>query len=193
MAKTQVKCESCGIFFQKENKEINRCKKRGIIGHYCSNSCVAKHRNSIMTPQYWKEQYKKHPTLKNYANNRQDELSPFRTFINKGRGSVKKNGCSVTVTYLKKIWESQNGICPYTGLKMILPRNTLEYNSIKSLKKASLDRIDSSKGYVEGNLEFVCCAINFAKNDFKKEDMISFLVETMSSMNDLGITQVQPT
>jgi len=27
----------------------------------------------------------------------------------------------------------------------------------------------------------------------KKEDMISFLVETMSSMNDLGITQVQPT
>ena len=148
-------------------------------------------KRGIQTKIYWKKQYKKHPNFRGYT--RQDEYSPFRTFISKGRGSIKKKGCTIDVKYLKTIWEFQNGICPYTGIKMILPKNTLEYNSTKSLKKASLDRIDSSKGYVEGNLEFVCCGINFAKNNFTKKDMTSFLDEIMSSMNALSVTQVQPT
>ena len=76
---------------------------------------------------------------------------------------------------------------------MILPRNTLEYNKTKSLMKASLDRIDSSKGYVEGNVEFVCCAINLAKNDFCKEAVVDFLNQTTASLNALSVTQVQPT
>jgi hypothetical protein len=190
MAKTEVRCELCNKLFKKENKEINRCRKRGI-GNYCSNSCVAKHRNTSMSKIYWKKQYKKHPNFRGYT--RQDEYSPFRTFISKGRGSIKKKGCTIDVKYLKTIWEFQNGICPYTGIKMILPKNTLEYNSTKSLKKGSLYRIESSKGYVEGNLEFVCCGINFAKNNFTKKDMTSFLDEIMSSMNALSVTQVQPT
>jgi hypothetical protein len=192
MAKSEVKCESCGKLFKKENKEINRCKKRGIQ-HYCGLSCVAKYRNSLMTKNYWKEQYSKHPSFKGYENNRQDQYSPFRTFVSKGRASIKKKGCTLDVEYLKMLWENQNGKCPYTGIQMILPKNTIEYNSIKSLKKASLDRIDSSKGYIKGNVEFVCSGINFAKNDFTKKDMTSFLNEIMSSMNALGVTQVQPT
>lgn len=59
--------------------------------------------------------------------------------------------------------------------------------------KASLDRIDSSKGYIEGNVEFVCSAINLAKNNFSKEAMVSFLQETIASLNALSVTQVQPT
>ena len=192
MKKTGVKCDQCENLFFKLNKEINRCVKKQM-GNYCSISCVAKYRNSLMTKEYWKNQYIKNPKIKNFSSNRQDEYSPFRTFINKGRCSIKKRGCSVDVKYLKEIWENQKGICPYTGIKILLPRNTLEYNKIKSLKKASLDRIDSSKGYVIGNLEFVCCGINFAKNNFTKKDMTSFLNEIMSSMNALSVTQVQPT
>ena len=192
MAKTEVKCESCGKLFHKENKEINRCRKRGI-GNYCSNSCVAKYRNKSMSESYWKDQYEKYPQLEKFNGNRQDEYSPFRTFINKGRFSIKKKGCSIDLQYLKQQWEKQNGICPYTKLKMILPRNTLEYNKTKSLMKASLDRIDSSKGYVEGNVEFVCCAINLAKNDFCKEAVVDFLNQTTASLNALSVTQVQPT
>ena len=89
MAKTEVKCESCGKLFHKENKEINRCRKRGI-GNYCSNSCVAKYRNKSMSESYWKDQYEKYPQLEKFNGNRQDEYSPFRTFINKGRFSIKK-------------------------------------------------------------------------------------------------------
>ncbi len=36
----------------------------------------------------------------------------------------------------------------------------------------SLDRIDSSKGYVEDNICITTIAINIAKNDLSKEDFI---------------------
>jgi hypothetical protein len=45
------------------------------------------------------------------------------------------------------------------------------------MTKASLDRIDSTKGYIKGNVEFVCLAINYAKNKFSKEDTLTFLNE----------------
>ena len=176
MAKTSVICDWCNKHFLKENNEISRSKKRNV-GNYCSRSCVSKYRNSIMSPDFWKRQYKKYPNLKGYANNRKDEFSPFKSFINQGRNSIKKHGCNIDVKYLKEIWESQKGICSYTNIKMILPESTTKYDKIKSLKKASLDRIDSSKGYIEGNVEFVCSAINLAKNNFPKKDMILFVKE----------------
>lgn len=48
-----------------------------------------------------------------------------------------------------------------------------------SLKRASLDRIDSSKGYIKGNVEFVCYAINLAKNSFTRDEMKEFLKEVV--------------
>lgn len=193
MIYTTVKCFVCQSDFKKQNKEINRCKKRGIINHFCNNSCVAKYRNKKMTIDFWRNQYKNNKNFKGLEGNRQDLFSPFKTFINSGRASIKAKGCSLTLEYLKQQWEKQKGICPYTNIEMILPKNTLEYTKIKSLKKASLDRIDSSKGYVEGNVEFVCSSINLGKNNFTKEDMVLFLQETMSSLNALSVTQVQPT
>jgi hypothetical protein len=59
---------------------------------------------------------------------------------------------------------------------MILPRSNSRKNIIKKCSiLASLDRIDSSKGYIEGNIEFVCLAINYAKNGFSKEETQNFI------------------
>lgn len=88
-----------------------------------------------------------------------------------------KDQIDIDLEYLKELWESQRGVCPYTGIKMILPHNTKEHMRIHSLKKASLDRIDPSKGYLKNNVEFVCCAINYAKNSFSREQMKEFLLE----------------
>ena len=35
----EVKCESCGKIFKKDESEIRRNNKLGV-GHYCSRSCV---------------------------------------------------------------------------------------------------------------------------------------------------------
>lgn len=194
MNRTPVICENCRIQFEKLNKEINRCKKKGLK-NFCSLSCSASHRNASMTQEYWKESYRKHPVLRQFAGNRKSELSPFKCFLNTGRSSIKKHKSTMNITpeYLKEIWEKQNGVCPYTGIKMILPESSSKYHIIKSLKKASLDRIDSSIGYRRGNVEFVCYAVNLGKNNHTKEEMLEFIKETTNSQNILSVTQAQPT
>lgn len=194
MNKIEVKCESCDKKFFKLKKEINRCKKNKM-GNYCSRSCTATYRNSLMTNEYWKKQYEKYPHIKNYIGNRKDEYSPFRCFINHCKSRNRDSGLDVNinVVYLKKLWESQKGLCAYTKVKMILPETINGFSKLHSLKRASLDRIDSSMGYIEGNVEFVCYAINNAKNSYSKEEMISFIKDIIQSQNTLSITQAQPT
>lgn len=111
---------------------------------------------------------------------RVDEFSPFRIFLAHIRDRKKYNNykheVNIDLPYLKKIWKKQNGICPYTGIEMIL-YPTCDQRKIKNPVQASLDRIDSSKGYIKGNVEFVCLAINYAKNGFTKEEFMNFLLQ----------------
>jgi hypothetical protein len=126
----------------------------------------------------WAKQYERNKSvfdIKTHASNRLDEYSPFRTFLSSGRRSIQKHEVKITPAHLKEVWESQRGICPYTGIKMLLPPTTKDYTSTRNLSKASLDRIDSSKGYIEGNVEFVCMAINLAKNNHSKKEMVNFI------------------
>jgi hypothetical protein len=37
-----------------------------------------------------------------------------------------------------------------------------------------LDRIDSSKGYIFGNVQFVSLMANYAKRDFLEEELLRF-------------------
>lgn len=57
--------------------------------------------------------------------------------------SAKNRGYEFTldIPYLCDLYEHQNHICAITG------------DIIESIDDASLDRIDSSKGYVEGNVQ----------------------------------------
>ncbi len=192
MSTTNIKCECCGKMFDKPNKEINRSKKKGFA-NCCGRSCTATLRNRSLPTEYWKKLYKKHPTFKGYEDNRKDELTPFRRLIHPSRYSIKKHKPDIDAEYLKTLWEKQNGICPYTGIKMILPETSAQKDNISSLKKASLDRIDSTKGYTKGNVEFVCMAINLAKNNKTKQEMMKFISEIISCRNTLSITQSQPT
>jgi len=192
MSTTKVKCEGCGKLFEKPNKEINRSKKMGF-SHCCSRSCSISVRNSRLPIEYWKNQYREHPTFKGYEDNRKDELSPFRHLINSGRASFKKHQLQIDAQYLKELWETQGGVCAYTGLKMLLPETSSKKHKINSLQKASLDRIDSTKGYVKGNVEFVCMAINLGKNNRTKKEMIDFISNIVINRNTLSVTQVQPT
>ena len=76
----------------------------------------------------------------------------------------------LTYEDLKKVWDSQNGECPYTGWKLELPN----YKNLKTPKSASLDRISSNKGYIKDNIQFVSVIANFAKNDFDDSVMQKF-------------------
>jgi hypothetical protein len=108
---------------------------------------------------------------------RSDEYSPFRQHLNLARKRVKSHGreCTITLQYLKELWEKQEGCCPYTGWELDNPRATHDWNGYRlHPKRASLDRLDSSFGYVPGNVQFVSVIANYAKSIFQQEELLEF-------------------
>lgn len=70
--------------------------------------------------------------------------------LNKARGHSKNREIGVDVDYIKNLLEAQNQKCAYTGIPMELP----DHKGCKDKRMcASLDRIDSTKGYIEGNVQ----------------------------------------
>ena len=108
---------------------------------------------------------------------REDGLSPFRNYV----AQAKERGIGVfdlTPEYLKALWEDQKGACPHTGQRLEL---VSKYTKRKTQPyQASLDRIDSSKGYIKGNVQFVALTYNYAKNRFSHEDVLAFCEKVLS-------------
>ena len=107
---------------------------------------------------------------------RRDEFSPFRQLYFRTKNQVNKNkrkAGNLTLNDIKELWEKQKGICPYSGLVMVLPE-TSKVGSYEPLR-ASVDRIDSSKPYNKDNCHLVCIAMNYAKNSYTHEQMQEFM------------------
>lgn len=177
----EIECHYCYKKHLKELKEYTRKLKEENPKFYCNNKCCYKDNPVLIERANWT---KNNPTeaikIINTGDRRyreKDELSPFRYIYNKILSRIKtkitkKTGnleCNLTVEDLKLQFDKQGGICPYTGLKMELTgqRET-------KITQASLDRIDSNKGYIIGNIEFVCLGVNYAKNGFSKEITLDF-------------------
>jgi len=106
--------------------------------------------------------------------NHRDPLTSFRWFINRAASRAEKLGVGdLTAEYLQQVWKAQLGICPITGWPMYLPVGSRGFSG-KSKRNASLDRTDNSKGYVEGNVRFVCLMANIARSDFTDTDVVEF-------------------
>lgn len=88
------------------------------------------------------------------------------------RHSTIEVGEDVTGDYLLELWETQKHRCPYTGDELILKHH--RGRGEKLVNQASIDRIDSSKGYIRGNIEFVSLMANYAKNSWTKQALIDF-------------------
>jgi hypothetical protein len=70
------------------------------------------------------------------------------------------------------------------GIKLTLN----SYGKIKKdpITSASLDRIDSSKGYIKGNIQWVSRAVNYMKNDMSENDLLrifDLIVENRKGSN----------
>ena len=89
------------------------------------------------------------------------------------RYRAKKNGLdhNIDLEYVRGLYNGQEGMCNLSGIRMTIigERGSEDY-----WKSISLDRIDSSKGYVEGNVQLVCTGVNYMKKDMSDEMFISF-------------------
>jgi len=78
----------------------------------------------------------------------------------------------VTKDYLEKVFLKQNGKCALSGINITLPKTATENR--KYLHTSSLDRIDSSKGYIEGNVQWVHKRLNSMKNSDSLEEFLNW-------------------
>jgi hypothetical protein len=169
--KIQITCDSCGNKFERKLGEYNRSQKLGRKS-FCTSKCASI--NNIENIPINKRSHVNNP-----LNGRpKDEFSDFRPHLKsiRRRCIIKKTNLKITLEDLKELWEKQKGICPYTNIKM----------NVRSWRKklptnASVDRIDSSKGYTKDNIQFVCCSINLAKCDFTDEQIKEFILEIKES------------
>lgn len=97
-------------------------------------------------------------------------------------GALKRNlEFSVSIEYLSSLFLKQNGKCALSGLTIKLEKSY--YGVRKREHTASLDRIDNSKGYVEGNVQWVHKDVNFLKGKFSEQKLL-YLCQTIIDFNN---------
>lgn len=111
-------------------------------------------------------------------------------FVSITRGLIRKRKTlefDITIEYLQELLEKQNFKCALSGLdisdKPIGSRN-------RKLRTFSLDRIDSSKGYVVGNVQWVHKTIQKMKMDLQQEEFIYFCQQVSRNQEILQKVQV---
>jgi hypothetical protein len=87
---------------------------------------------------------------------------------NVARGARKRNiECRISIEELDALWEQQQGHCAYTNRQL----------KLGSECTASLDRIDSDKGYFPGNIQFVHKTVNCLKWALPEVEFLQFIKE----------------
>lgn len=106
----------------------------------------------------------------------------------KTRKSRNGKSFEISIEYAWSVYINQQAKCALSGI----PIEFCKYghtNKQRSAKKqtASLDRIDNSKGYVEGNVQWVHKSINIMKNGYSQSHFIAMcnlVAQTHSSVVD---------
>lgn len=83
------------------------------------------------------------------------------------KGRRKALDLSITKEYVWNLFLLQNRRCALSGQVLIFPTGSKDRNYT-----CSLDRIDSSLGYIEGNVQWVHKDINMMKNKYNNEYFI---------------------
>jgi predicted secreted protein len=108
-----------------------------------------------------------------YENNKNGTKNISGTFFGRIKENAlrRKKSFSITIEYLQELWDKQDGRCALSNLPIFLNLGK-KYQG----HSASLDRIDSSKGYLVGNVQWVHRDVNFMKQSLSDGDFI-FLCE----------------
>lgn len=118
-------------------------------------------------------------------------VSNFREgFLNTFKRSAKARGIiyseELTPEYLYNLLKTQNFKCALSGYDL-LPNGTLD--DTKQNLDLSLDRMDSSKGYEIGNVQWVTKYINWAKNDLSQKDFIDLCIAVANKHANQQLSQ----
>lgn len=181
----ELVCDNCGTIFKRRIHDHKYNLKKGrrlFCSRKCSNEFSHDERvkrirdNALPIERVNAIRLSKQIPL----TDKEKRYQAFRYILLKARKAYKernKKVVKITIDDLEELWNKQNGICVYTGVQLRLfaanyssstkeERNRLYY--------ASLDRIDSTKGYIKGNIQFISTMANHAKGISTDEEMKLF-------------------
>lgn len=111
--------------------------------------------------------------VNNYAmkNGKVGDLSLTRFNSIKHKAEHRHLEFNVTIEYLWNLFLNQNKRCAITG------------DVISSIKEASLDRIDSNFGYIEGNVQWTTKQANICKHKLSMTELLEFCNKVINHAN----------
>lgn len=158
------KCRDCGEEKSLDSFHKDKIKKHGIksVCKECSNIRSSQHylRNAEKIKAKVSV-YRKSYTPK-FARHIESRLRNLRT---KAKQRHNKE-FTIQESDMLDAWGKQEGLCAYTKLPLVATAN--QFNTI------SLDRIDSSIGYLPENIQFVCAAVNKMKQEYSEDVFLLF-------------------
>lgn len=117
--------------------------------------------------------------IKNSISNKYEEISGGYWYNVKLNAKERNIEFNITIKYIWDLFLKQDRRCALSGERLIFVGN---YRRNRKLQTASLDRIDSSCGYVEGNVQWVNKNINYMKMDLPEKEFIE-LCSKISNYN----------
>lgn len=178
MRTIKVKCSNVNC--QKDfNKPLNEFKRRLAKNSpmYCCRKCSAINNIKNMGNKR---------NIGHFPNTKYPPGNNFKYYIRNAKKRLQFE-FNLDLEYLKEIWENQKGICPYSKVQLILNSHSIRHKDMRY--NASLDRIDSSKGYVKGNVQFISASINYMKNIMSHSDCIEFLQQITNNLKNSSLDE----
>lgn len=158
---TVLFCNTCDSYFERPTKEVTRrIKIKSDTKWFCTRTCAGSHLaknfgsngpselNRLTTSQR---------SLGNeYGSKYTSSERDFCTYIR--RVNSRRWPSDLSLEFLMELWDEQEGLCAFSLIPLEHPKKSKSFNT-----QASLDRIDSTKGYLQGNVQFVSASLNLAK------------------------------
>lgn len=166
-----------------ETRICNKCNVEKPISEFGSNRAKnsnayrnqSKYKKSCKdcTAEYarqWRAQNKGYTgtgKLKKFDGEDPKVISALRTKITEAKSNNQRTNrpFNITLDDVYEVYRKQNGRCIYTGESFSIEK--------RHPGNVSIDKINPELGYVKGNIQLVCWAVNRAKGDLTEEQFIN--------------------
>jgi hypothetical protein len=148
---------------------------KGEDGRYYKPCPECNVMQSYLRKNYAEESLRLNKTCKSCSNKKTDNChrgwhrGVRVSWFNKFKASAETRGIEwdLSMDYVANLMEQQSSKCALTGWSIEFPESGHPQKAL-----ASIDRVDSSKGYLEGNVQLVTRHVNMMKQQYTQEQFI---------------------
>ena len=156
-----ILCTSCGEYMDESNfSKRSDLKHRNNRDYFCRTCSTKRHEYNYARSKLSK--IKCNSTIDGFLKNLLQH--------SKNRKKSRFNDRNIDFDYLLELYNNQNGLCKISGVPM-----TTIVGGGKIQTNISLDRIDSSIGYVKGNIQLVCAIVNIMKSTLSMSEFMNWV------------------